>query len=98
MQLKSLLALSAISFVLVGCGKPEEGAAPIDDSATGRAKTTIEQQQKDASKDRSEEHLARLRELAEKQEARRLEDERKHKSFAKGAKEGAAAPLIEFKY
>lgn len=97
MQLKSLLALSAITLVLFGCDKAEEGATPSDDSATGRAKSAIEQQQKDASKNRSEEHVARLREIAEKEEAERLTASKDHESFAEGFKKGTSAPRIQYK-
>lgn len=79
---------------------------PTDDSAAGKA-TAVSQgiaaraackKGVEAQQDKSNADLARMREIMEKQEAERSAAKQSDEEFRRGLKEGAKAPLRNFKY
>jgi hypothetical protein len=84
MKHRVLLSLIACALI-VACGKKEEAAVPAAPPVVAPA-----------APDKSKDDLARIRELMEKEEARKQEQEAKAKRLAKSQMDGATAPLQTF--
>lgn len=76
------------TILLTGCGKTEQAAPPTT--------TNIPSKPADDLGSKSKDDLARIRELMEKDEARRKEQEAESRRLSKEAAAGARKPLLTF--
>jgi hypothetical protein len=83
----ALAAIMIAAGILAACGKKEEAAPPAAAAPAVQA-SALDGKNKD--------DLARIRELMEKEEARKVAQEAKDKTHANSRMEGAKAPLQIF--
>jgi PBP1b-binding outer membrane lipoprotein LpoB len=83
----ALAAIVIAAVILAACGKKEEAAPP---AATAPAVPAS------APESKNKDDLARIRELMEKEEARKVAQEAKDKKHANSRIEGAAAPINRY--
>jgi major membrane immunogen (membrane-anchored lipoprotein) len=84
---QQVAAIMIAAAILTACGKKEEAAPP---AATAPAVPAS------APDGKNKDDLARIRELMEKEEARKVAQEAKDKKHANSRMEGAKAPLQTF--
>ena len=82
----TILAILSVA----GCSKAENATPAIVSSPP--------LSQPDMAKPTSEDELAKIRELMEKDEARKTAAEQKSREFGEGMKKGGAEPIRELKY